>query len=345
MNDQNTLPRIFGEERDLVEDLLRLADSGPEIPVDGADLIKAAIKPLWRRELRARAMRRWMAAAAGVAAAGLLAIAVANLYQSSPAVDLPIGPVAFFEVVNGRVEIDAAGGGTTVLSELDPSVSVLAGSRIRTGGNSRASLRLGENQSLRLDVDTTIRVSSATRIELEQGTAYLDSRGAAGPPVDVATPFGVVRDIGTQFEVKLTQGPLSVAVREGVVAVIRDDVDLEIGSGALVTVDAAGRIDRRALAPDAPHWAWVQEVAPPFDIEGRSVADFLGWVSRETGSPIRYSEPELEDFASETVLYGSMAGLSPTEAPEVVLASCGLVVRRDAESLVVRRPQSGSREP
>ncbi len=343
MSDRNDRPRIRRDERDLVGDLLSIADSGPEIPADGADRIKAAIKTQWRRDLRARARRRWTIAAAGVAAAAILAVAVTTLDRSDRVVTRPTGPVAYFDVVDGRVEVVSADGRSIVSSELDLPRAIAAGSWIRTAGESRAGLRLGEGQSLRLDVDTSIRLASTTRVDLERGAAYLDSRDANGSPVDIATPFGIASDVGTQFEVRLTEGLLSVAVREGVVAINRDDLDLEVGSGVAVTVSADGRIDRRRIDPSSGYWTWVQEIAPPFDIEGRSVADFLGWVSRETGSLIRYSEPGLERFARDTVLHGTAAGLSPIQAPDVVLASCGLIAEKNGEFLVVRRDRVPSR--
>ena len=39
------------ERDDMVERLLQLADDGPEIPAGGADSVKQAARPLWRREV------------------------------------------------------------------------------------------------------------------------------------------------------------------------------------------------------------------------------------------------------------------------------------------------------
>ena len=40
---------------------------------------------------------------------------------------------------------------------------------------------------------------------------------------------------------------------------------------------------------------WVVGIAPAFDIEGRPLADFLGWVSRETGWSLDFPSRELEE--------------------------------------------------
>lgn len=340
MSDRPDLPQISPGDHDLVGDLLRIADSGPEIPADGADRIKTIIKPEWRRQIRASRRRRWSLAAGAVAAAAVAAIALTTLDRSAPTVTQSSEPVAVVDLLAGSVEIVSGDGDSMVVTELDGQTAIEAGSVIRTNGLSRASLRLDGGQSLRLDHDSSLRLASATLAELERGAVYLDSQAAEPSSVGIATPSGIARDIGTQFEVRVDDGSLAVAVREGMVSLERADMDLEIGSGVVVTVTADGRVDRKPLSPTDPYWAWVQEIAPPFEIEGRNVAEFLGWVSRETGARIRYASSEIDAFAHETVLHGIAAGLSPTEAPEVILATCGLAADRDGDSMVVRRISS-----
>lgn len=248
--------------------------------------------------------------------------------------------VAVFEILRGTLEIISPDGISKTLSEEDLPITVNAGSRLRTDGSSRAGVRLEGGQSLRLDVDTSIQLASTELARLEDGRIYIDSEVHGDASIEIATPFGTAREIGTQFEVRLTDSSLSVAVREGAVSVSNEDLDLEIQHGVAATITSAGLVDRSRIDATASHWDWVQEIAPPFDIEGRSVASFLAWVSRETGVQIQYSSSELEAFAHETLLHGTAQGLTPTQAPEVILASCGLTAVEDAGSLIVQRNDS-----
>jgi hypothetical protein len=119
---------------------------------------------------------------------------------------------------------------------------------------------------------------------------------------------------------------------------------MTVPAGAAVRVFADGAVETFGIQSHGPDWDWVQQVAPPFEIDGHTVVAFLDWVSRETGLRIDYSSPEVREFAAETVLHGTIADLTPLEAPKVVLPSCGLDVERaDAASvaagtLMVVRP-------
>ena len=94
--------------------------------------------------------------------------------------------------------------------------------------------------------------------------------------------------------------------------------------GVPVAVFTGVAWEELTVSPYGPEWSWVQEIAPPFDIESRSVLAFLDWVSRETGVTIRFADPEVEQLAAATILHGAIEGLTPSEAPAVILPSCRL---------------------
>lgn len=333
MNDTKNFPRGQDIRRDLVDELVRIADPGPDIPADGAERVKAAVKPAWRSQVRARSRRRMFLAVAAAAAVAVIASAVFFLGGGTPPFDAV--RVATVEVVRGSVEVVSADGATMTLPDEPSLTPILTGSLLRTDAHSRVSLRLGSGPSLRLDHTTSARLTAANRVELDGGAVYVDSQPSNGESLEVLTRLGAVRDVGTQFEVRLFDGPLSVSVREGEVSVTRDNTEIGVRSGTAVRFAADGTVEQGEVDPTSPIWAWVQEVAPPFDIEGRSVVAFLDWVSRETGASIRFSTPEVEAFARETMLHGTSEGLSPAEAPELVLASCGLDFSWEGGSLVV----------
>ena len=142
---------------------------------------------------------------------------------------------------------------------LAPDAAVNSGAAIRTDTQSRAALTLAQGQSLRLDMDTQVLFESESRVRLERGSVYLDSgkrldaKRAAG--VEVVTPFGTLRDVGTQFEVSLINSGLRVRVREGEVALVHQDVRAAATRGESVSVARDGTVTRgscRLPAPSGP---------------------------------------------------------------------------------------------
>ena len=70
-------------------------------------------------------------------------------------------------------------------------------------------------------------LTSSERLVLIVGTMYFDSGAATGAAtgagtLEVVTSHGLVREIGTQFEVMSTSAALRVRVREGSVEIERE---------------------------------------------------------------------------------------------------------------------------
>ncbi len=309
------------EER--IERLLRLADAGPEIPAGGEERIKAAVRPLWRQQVRRRAARRWLVGGAlAAAAAAVLVLLLIVPRRPEPAV--PAMPVARVELVRGPVDVSLR------------RTPLYAGARLHTSPGSRAALRLGEGASLRLDGDTTVRLIAAHVVQLEHGAVYIDSGGPQTRPLEVRTAFGSVRDIGTRFEVR-AEGRLLVRVREGSVHVVTGARRFRLDAGYESRSEAGGSSEIRAFVPDGS--SWTAAIAPPFLIEGRTVAALLDWCSRETGLAVRYVDAEAERAARTTLLHGSADDLQPLEAAEVILPTAGLQAERGKGELLIRLRQ------
>ena len=91
---------------------------------------------------------------------------------------------------------------------------------------------------------------------------------------------------------------------------------------------------------DDPAWRWAASAAPAPEIEGRTLSWFLDREVREMGLRWRLVEPRPERSPGEIVLHGSVAGLTPEEAIEVVLTGSGLRgVRTGGELLVAAVPR------
>lgn len=337
--------RPIDRPEDEVESLFHLAGRRPRLADPVVAPIKAAARAAWRSSVRRTARRRAVGIGVAVAAGLLLAIGLA---LREPETSHPPQPLGKLEVETGDVLVTGSQGPRQVLT---------AGSVITTGTSGRAALRLAGGPSVRIDVASVVRIESADVVALDRGGAYVDSGPASAgtAAIEIATALGSVRHVGTQFEVRLLgapqwdepvldeQGPgepsaaaaLRVRVREGTVLVEHAGRTYEARAGAELVLSAGGE-EQRATAPvEGAIWDWVQETAPPLDIEGTTLAVFLDWVSRETGLPCRFSDPALERAALGTVLHGSIAGLTPEEALSVVLPGCGLAPHRVEGALLL----------
>jgi ferric-dicitrate binding protein FerR (iron transport regulator) len=193
--------------------------------------------------------------------------------------------------------------------------------------------------SLRLDVGSRVRFTETAKLRLDAGAVYVDSQG--GAPVLVETPFAEVTERGTQFEVRVSSGGVRVRVREGAVELARpagpagDDRSWEAEAGAELTLSTDGHLSRGTVPAHDQAWAWVQEIAPSFQLEGRTLGDFLAWVGRETGWRVAWADPARAAAGMGVVLHGSVETLTPEQALAAVLPTCGLADRRDGDSVVV----------
>jgi hypothetical protein len=319
----------------LVERLLHAAGPGPEIPEDGAARVKDLIRPVWQDEVAARSRQRnwlWIGGIAAAAAMIIAMIYLPSLRQGSP-VTAP--QTIVLASIDGTLEVTPPGSNVSFYTSETANLEIPRGSLIRTGSGSRAALWLSDQRSLRLDSGTNLRLDSEASLSLDSGAVYVDSRGDAQTGIEVRTAFGTATDIGTQFEVRLEQETLDVKVREGLVSLARDDQDYQITQGITLSVDANGIVSTGTITPYDPAWSWAQEIAPPFDIEGRTVMAFLDWVSSETGLSIRFADTEVEQLVATTILHGSIEGLTPASAPAVILPSARLYVNEEPGALLV----------
>lgn len=318
---------------DDVAPLLRVAGRRPRLPEAEVAPLRAAAREVFRRQARRTARRRHLGWTVGAGLAASLLVAV-GLTLREPAGPSSFAPIAMFEMRIGEVSVtDGAG-------KPSASRSLPAGSVISTGDNGRAAMRLPAGASVRIDVGSAVRFDSSRLVTLERGAVYVDSGAAAAPAkgIEIATAFGSVRDVGTQFEARLLPGGLRVRVREGRVLVGR-------GGGEIQQARAGGEL---VLRPDGSFqiaeipvygtgWDWVQRAAPALAIEGASLADFLAWVSRETGLRWRLAEPGTGRPPEEIILHGSIEGLTAEEALAVVLPSCGYRHRQVGDQLWIER--------
>jgi hypothetical protein len=310
-----------GAEDD-VAPLLHLAGPRPRLPEERVAPIRTAAREVFRRQARRMARRRRIGWAVGAGLAASLLLTV-GLVVRGPAGRHSQQPVAIFEVRSGAVAATDTMGRPARLQ------TVLAGTVVTTGAGGRAAVRLPSGPAVRIDAESSVRFDSSRAMTLERGALYVDS-GAARPRdsgIEIATALGSVRDVGTQFEARLLQEPVSaslrIRVREGKVLVTHGSEEHQARAGGELLLHANGSLQRKEVAIYGSGWDWVQHVAPALAIEGVSLADFLRWVSRETGLRWRFAEPRAGKAPEDIILHGSIDGLTAEEALTVVLPGCG----------------------
>lgn len=301
-----------------VRRLLEEAGRREEIPEEDLEVIMAASREAWRGRIRSRRPQfvRLLAVAAAfviIVLGGLLFVRHGSTVTDSPT-------VAICARVTGDVQV----------SGIDPERPLRVEASVREGEQIEVregdvSLLVGGRTSLRLSAGTRVTLESLSKVALSSGTAYVDT-GDSGPSLEIATPFGSAKDIGTRFLVRIDvdAGTMDVAVRDGEVIVTRGERQRSVTRGKGLTVWDDGASAERDVSPWADEWSWVVKAGPPFVIEGRTLATYLEWVERETGLEIRFEDAAAAVVARETTLHGSTGELPPGEAVLLVLPGAGL---------------------
>lgn len=329
---QNGLP----EESDHIGQLLRLAGPREAVPLERVLRVRAAVEAEWRRQTRVRSQRTtigWSIAALATAALVLFGVRLAM--NGGTATESPAAVVATVEILRGTVRqgpgLDAAA---------TPPVSWRVGDAIRAGKaldttmGGRAALRFTDGTSVRVDNGTRLQLVSETALVLERGAIYVDSGPGDSSPIEVRTRLGVARDIGTRFEVRLDTSALRVRVRDGLVQLTQSGDSHEAKSGDELTLDESGAVVRRTVPLHGADWEWAVGLANPFEVEGRSLKEFLDWIAGETGWRIRFADADLERKSATIVLHGSIEGFTPEEALSAMLPPSG--VEHQLENGVLR---------
>jgi ferric-dicitrate binding protein FerR (iron transport regulator) len=313
-----------------VERLVRAAGSRPIGDAERMHRVRAAVHDAWRDVNRQRARRRRRALGAllvAAAAAVVIVVALARRTESPLRVLPPPAPAARLTAATGVITQGESRAPVNVGDE------AAVGSAFDTGG-ALATFSLLDGGEVRANEQTRIRFIGVREIQVERGAIYLDG-GPRHRSLVVQTPFGAVRDVGTRFEVAAVDGAWRVRVREGLVRFERGDVRRQAGAGQELMIESSGRIVERPAATYGAGWTWVVHAAPAFQIEGRTLPEFLDWVVRESGRRIEFSSDELRGRTSGTILHGSIDNLTAEEALGVVLPTCGFSHRIESQRVLV----------
>lgn len=284
----------------------------------------------WRRtSSRFSGKRRLLAYA--LAASAVLAVGL--IWQSMPP------EPAIVPVVSrvGTVAKVVGGQSTGTLPAIGQDI--FPGDRLNTGAGEGLSLRLSHGESFRLGDSTTVLVSDRNQFRLIRGRVYADTGEFIykDRSLVIETDMGTVTDVGTQFAVVTADNQLDVAVREGRVDVGNGDSDLVTLAGERMQLTRGEQAVYSEVAAHDPMWSWATQLAPSFEIENKSLLNFLRWVARETGRELVFEDNELLMAAMRTSLHGSVSDLTPTEAIESVMTTTAFRYRIEADKITIER--------
>ncbi|MDE0421099.1 MAG: FecR family protein [Gammaproteobacteria bacterium] len=222
-----------------------------------------------------RGGRAWMAIAA-VMLAG--AVSVIVLRQ-------PAAPPMTLELAHGHVRVEdlayrATQGPMTL--EVHPGTPMRALGPTRWAAPGDADVRIGGGAEFAWNAPTAI--------ELQVGGVYVETHG--GTPFSVATPHGLVTDIGTRFLVTSDRTRMEVAVRDGRVELAtaletRQSQPVTPGR-AQILVAEAGVIAQATEAASHERWNWIHSA--PKGYATRNPVTMLREIGRDLGKEIRFAD-------------------------------------------------------
>jgi ferric-dicitrate binding protein FerR (iron transport regulator) len=315
-----------GSERS-VERLIKLAGERDMPSREGMERARDAAFESWNRGLApaivaAPRRRRFKALLAYSIAAGLVAVA---FYTGT---SRPVAPtnvlVATIATIDGGAALRDEQGETLARVQLP----IASGSTLVTS-EGRVALTFGDSLSLRVDRGTRLRFDSREKVTLLEGALYVDSGGVNSlPALRIQTPAGVVRHVGTQFQVSVADTGTRVRVREGrVLLTTGAGAQNDLATGDEIQVSGGVAQWRRGLPTFGADWEWSARIAPPLKIENRPLAEFLAWMTREHGWQVRYGDNALQQRTHEIRLHGSLDRLDAAAMLERVSLVTGVPLR------------------
>lgn len=322
-----------GDLRDTNEELLiarlmKQAGARVEPPTDRRAWVYDRVLADWEEQTQSNAgvskSGIWWAVAATVL------VGLSLLLWQTTFVEVPGIDVATAARVDGPVEYSVDGDHWLPLSV---GAGVTKDATIRTGKNARIALTSDTGASIRLDNDTRLRVGINEVLELYAGAVYVDSNEEAASNIVVQTPFGHLKEVGTQFEVRLSPDAGTLKVRDGSVAFGVDQLAAK-GDVVRLSDDENRRIGN--VTSNAADWQWTQAIAPAFSSsnDSQTLLALVEWVARESGLTIQWSA-EARVRASKASLNAPISGHTPLDVLRIYAQTTTLEYSIKGDALVI----------
>jgi ferric-dicitrate binding protein FerR (iron transport regulator) len=202
-----------------------------------------------------------------------------------------------------------------------------AGDTLRGGQTYTVSgatlVALQEGGTLRAAPGSVFEIIDANSINLHSGQVYVDLPPSSprAATFSVITSVGRVEHLGTQFEIATFTQNVRIRVREGKIRLLNSSGFVAASAGTELLASTSGTISRRSIGTHGRDWAWVEALAPEYSLDNQHLIDFLHWVGRETGRTVQIADARAQQLVDETMLRGSVRGLTPLEALSNVVAT------------------------
>ncbi len=330
-HDENPNSRRQAGAQDSVADAIRLAGRREMPPAaDREQIFAAAAASLQQKRAEQRHSRNRRV---GMAAAAVIVLVIGGSLLLQP--ELTDSPVTQAQVDRLAGELEWLQSGATAWQPVRENDRLPGNGRLRTNNGSRAGVVLASGISVRLAAATTISLTSASTLRLDSGKIYVDAGPDRSTSIEVITPAGIARDIGTQFEVRYIEPEFRLRIREGSVSFARAETQLLANAGDEVTVDLQGAIRQRPIAADDQDWLWAEELAPVPELDGEPLTALLEWVRRETGRPVIFASEAVKTQVSATVLHGSITNMSPLDTLGAMLSTTDFRYRLEEDGTIL----------
>jgi len=144
--------------------------------------------------------------------------------------------------------------------------------------------------------------------------------------------------MGTQVVARLAGERLDVAVRDGRVAIERGSGAVDVVAGERISMTSGASAPRRERSASfGGDWDWAERLAPPFDIDGRPLIDFLHWIEAQTGRTLEFADPATEQAVRDTKMTaGATIDLEPLPKLTAVLSLTRFDYKLDGPRIVIR---------
>ena len=344
MSDMNQEQDLRSERA--LEELLSKAEPRPLPPQQDEQLIRQAVRAEWDQVMKRRTRSRHLTHFA-LAASVLVAILVALNALRGP-FDGGFQQVASIEKQFGIIKVLGNGQAGSDDSEI---VAIGSGQSVETADESGLTLAWNDGGSLRLDQNTRVEVDSDSDVYLETGRIYFDSMPSGIPTVltnpakarlTIRTDAGTVRHFGTQLITQTDGHELSVLVREGRVTVEGTSAKETATVGQKLTVTRNGQTSVQVIGTSGGDWQWIEKTSPSFTLDNRPIIEFLNWVSRESGRPLRFTSRNAEEAVKTAELRG-VVDMEPSRALQVYMQTTALAWRIEDGVIVISDVEPNNR--
>ncbi len=277
-------------DEDKVETLLRGAGKRTPLPEDVQDRLEQS----FRSELAATRRKRQITRLGAIGLVASLFISVLVIFNGPG--DLPRMEVA--SVSRDKGESTWSFEGTS--GPLKAGNIIAAGDSIKTEDGAVSLNPTGTDVDVRIAQYSEVVFVDATTIQLHHGSVYVDSQSTAPHyPLQVITNGISVMHIGTQYMITHTSDRIEIAVREGEVIIDHGNEPIHSrgadGNGELTLFTTGEAYQQFSIDIHDERWTWASELSPEIETDNMPIAEFLDWISRETGFSIVYVDVRLSD--------------------------------------------------